>query len=340
MLTKNLKERALSISRGGDSIDAVLAAFFRQHGSPEVFEIGQLAAPDVTADSVLVRVRATSVNPVDCYLRRGGLRRFAALPFPIIPGVDICGVVESTGPRVRDLQAGDEVFGFLQRGYGAYAEVVECPASWLARKPARLTDAEAASLPCVAMTALQGLRDKARLKAGDSVLIVGASGGVGTMAVQIARAMQVHVTAVCSAANADTVRALGASRVIDYSRENVFEERERFDAVFDCVGRERFWAFRRLLRPHGIHVGIAGRREMVIDSVLSRLTPGQTSYQFHVQARSRDLEHVAKMVEEGTLRPVVSRVLPLSEIAAAHRLCETRRTVGKIAVEIARPGAS
>jgi NADPH:quinone reductase-like Zn-dependent oxidoreductase len=315
----------------------VLAAFIRQHGSPDVLVVDQLPAAGTNGGGVLVRVRATSVNPVDCYLRRGGLRRFASLPFPIIPGVDICGVVEAGGGP--DFKPGDEVFGFLQRGYGAYAELVECPTSWLARKPALLSYAEAATLPCVAMTALQGLRDKARLKAADSVLIVGASGGVGTMAVQIARAMQVKVTAVCSAANADTVRELGASRVIDYSRENVFEDRERFDAIFDCVGRETFWSFRRLLRPHGIHVGIAGRRAMVIDSVLSRLTPGRTSYQFHVQARSRDLEHLAKMVDEGTLRPVVSRVLPLSEIAAAHRQCETRRTVGKIAVEIASRGA-
>ena len=315
----------------------MLAAFIRRHGSPEVLEVSQLPPPKVTADSVLVRVHATSVNPVDCYLRRGGLRRFATLPFPIIPGVDVCGVVEAVGPRVRDVKTGDEVFGFLQREYGAYAQLVACPSSWLARKPPRLTYTEAATLPCVAMTALQGLRDKARVHAGNSVLIVGASGGVGTMAVQIARAMEVTVTAVCSAANADTVRSLGASRVIDYSRENVLEDSERFDAIFDCVGGETFWSFRRLLRPRGIHVGISGQRALVIDSLLTRLTPGRRSYQFHVQARTRDLEQLSTMVEAGALRPIVSRVLPLTEIAAAHRLCETRRTVGKIAVEITGP---
>lgn len=304
-----------------------------------MLSVGQLPAPRVTPDSVLVRVRATSVNPVDCYLRQGRLRRFAGLPFPIVPGVDISGVVEVCGTRVQDLQPGDEVFGFLQRGYGACAELVACRSTWLARKPAGLTHTEAAVLPCVAMTALQGLRDKARLEPGHRVLIVGASGGVGTMAVQIARAMDATVTAVCSAANADAVRALGAARVIDYTTTSVFADSERFDAVFDCVGRDTFWSFRRLLRPGGVHVGISGRRSLVLDSFLSRLTPGRTSYQFHVEARSWDLDFLANLASEGKLRPVVSHVMPLAEIVEAHRLVESRRTVGKIAVEIERPVA-
>jgi NADPH:quinone reductase-like Zn-dependent oxidoreductase len=312
----------------------VLAAHFHRYGPAEVLEVGQLSPPSPGPDSVLVRVHATSVNPVDCYLRHGGLRRFAGLSFPIVPGVDVSGVVETCGEGVRHLRPGDEVFGFLERGYGAYAELVECPEPWLAKKPTRLTHSQSAVLPCVGMTALQGLRDKAQLEPGQRVLIVGASGGVGTMAVQLACAMQVTVTAVCSSANVDVVRALGASRVIDYSRSNVFDETERFDAVFDCVGQHRFWSFRRLLKPRGIHVGIAARRELVIDSLLSRLTPGRSSYQFHVRAIARDLEYLAALADQGRLRPVVSYLFPLTEIVSAQRQCESRRTVGKIAVEV------
>jgi len=312
----------------------VLAAFVERFGPPDVLTVGQLPAPSVGLDSVLVRVHATSVNPVDCYLRGGRLRRFGGLPFPIVPGVDISGVVETCGSRVEDLKPGDEVFGFLQEGYGAYAEFVLCRPSWLARKPAGLTHVEAAALPCVALTALQGLRDKARLKPGQRVLIVGASGSVGLMAVQIGRAMNVRVAAICRPANADLVRALGASCVRSQGTAEVHGRDEQFDAVFDCVGRDTFWRLRHSLRRGGIHVGISCSRPSVMASALSRVTPGRTSYQFHVQARTRDLECIAQLVGEGRLRPIISDVLPLSKIVQAHHLSESRRAAGKISLEI------
>jgi NADPH:quinone reductase-like Zn-dependent oxidoreductase len=146
--------------------------------------------------------------------------------------------------------------------------------------------------------------------------------------------MQVHVTAVCGTANLDFVRSLGAAEIVDYMRTDLFQHSERFDAVFDCIGQYTFSSFRRLLRPGGIHVGIAGRRELVIDSILSRLTPGRRSYQFHVRAIASDLEHIRSLIDLNQVRPVVSHTFPLSEIAAAHRQCESRRTRGKIAVEL------
>lgn len=290
--------------------------------------------PAIGDGGVLVRVRASSVNPVDCYVRRGGLRRYAGVPFPIVPGVDVSGVVEKTGPNVREFRAGDEVFAFIPRVGGACAELAACDAGWLGKKPAGLSHAEAGVLPCVGLTALQALRDKARLQAGQSVLIVGASGGVGTMAVQIARTMGVEVVAVCSTANVDLVRSLGATRVIDYLKQDVLLEAQRFDAVFDCVGSRRFWSYCKLLKGGGRHVGISCARKEMIDSMLSQVMPGRKSFQFHVRAERKDLEQLTQWVEQGKVKLIVSHVYPLAEIAEAHRQCETRRTVGKIAVTV------
>lgn len=310
------------------------AALIPRNGPPEVLEIGEAPVPAVGDGQVLVRVHASSVNPVDCYVRHGGLRRFSRVPFPIIPGLDISGVVEKVGSNTPEFRTGDEIVALIPKERGACAELVACDLRWLAKKPARLSYVESAALPCVGLTALQGLRDKARLKPGQSVLILGASGGVGTMAVQIARTMETEVIGVCSTANVDLVKSLGAARVIDYLKQEVLLDEQRFDAIFDCVGGGRFWSFSKLLRPSGRYVGISCTRRDRMDSMLSRLMPGKTSLQFHVSATGKDLEQLLQWVEHGKLKVVVSHVYPLERIAEAHRQCETRRTVGKIAVVI------
>jgi NADPH:quinone reductase-like Zn-dependent oxidoreductase len=312
----------------------VRAALIPRNGPPEVLEVGETPMPAIGDGGVLVRVHATSVNPVDCYVRRGGLRRYAGIKFPIVPGVDISGVVEKIGPNVREFRTGDQVFAFIPRVGGGCAEFAACDAGWLGKKPAGLSHGEAGVLPCVGLTALQALRDKARLKAGQSVLIVGASGGVGTMAVQIARIMGVEVVAVCSTANVDLIRSLGASRVIDYLKQDVLLDAQRFDAVFDCVGSRRFRSYCEILQGSGRHVGISCVRKERIDSMLSRFVPGRKSYQFHVRAERKDLEQLTQWVEQGKVKVIVSHVYPLAEIVDAHRQCETRRTVGKIAVRV------
>ena len=310
------------------------AALIKRVGPPQVLEIGEIPIPSLANNQVLVRVRATSVNPIDCGLRRGGLSRFVNVPFPIIPGVDLSGVVEKRGKDVRGFSEGDGVFGFIPLGRGANAEFAVCDESWLAMKPAGLNHIEAAVLPCVGLTALQGLRDKARLQTGQSVLIVGASGGVGTMAVQIACAMGVEVTGVCSSANVELVQKLGARRIINYTTHNPLLDTQRFDAVFDCIGKHSYWSYRKHLRRGGRHIGISCTGEAVFHSLLSQVLPGTKSFQFHVQAKRSDLELVTTLIAEGRLRPIVSHVYPLSDIAAAHRQCESRRTVGKIAITV------
>ncbi len=311
----------------------VRAALIRRNGPPEVLEIGELPVPSIVSSQVLVRVRTTSVNPIDCYVRAGGLRRFAGVPFPIVPGVDISGVVEECGENVLTFSPGDEVFGFLPCGRGATAEFVACEESWLARKPERLSHTDTAVLPCVGLTALQGLRDKIRVRPGQHVLIVGASGGVGTMAVQIAHAMGADVTAVCSSSNVNLVQSLGASRVIDYTKSNFLEDLTRYDGVFECVGSHDCWAYRNLLKRGGRHVGISCSWRSRIQGFFFRIT-GRRSFQFHVKAEHEDLEVLRALTEQGKLRPIVSHVYTIAQIAVAHRQCETHRTVGKIAVRI------
>lgn len=310
------------------------AALIPRNGPPDVLEIGDVPAPSVTNPDVLVRVFASSVNPVDCAVRRGGLRRYAGFPFPIIPGVDVSGVIEKAGSDAREFRPGDEVFGFLPRIGGASAELVACNVQWLAKKPAGLSHAETAVIPCVGLTALQALRDKAGLQAGQSVLIVGASGGVGSMAVQIAALMNAEVVAVCSTANVEFVRGLGPARVIDYRKQDVQRETRQFDVVFDCIGDHRYAFYSALLRRGGRHVGISCTRQAMVDSLLSRLTPGKKSVQFHVKAERNDLDQLREWIEMGKLKPITSCVYPLEKIAEAHRRSETRRTVGKIAVRV------
>ncbi len=310
------------------------AAFIQRFGPPEVLQIGELPLPSVGNRQVLVRVRATSVNPVDCYMRAGGLRRFSRIPFPIVPGIDVAGIVETCGKDVGEFHPGQEVFGFLPMHRNATAEFVACNPSWLALKPSILAYEEAAVLPCVGLTALQALRDKAQLGPGQTVMIVGASGGVGTAAVQIGAAMQLKVTGVCGSRNVSLVRALGAECVIDYTKESPLENRGRFDAVFDCVGGWDFWDCWHLLKPAGRHVGISCTRLKKVVGLLTRATPGRKSFQFHVAPSRKDLDQLSSWVVAGKLKPVITHRFSLSEIAAAHQQCESRRTVGKIAVTI------
>jgi len=315
--------------------ESVRAGLLRKYGPPEVLDLGSVAVPAHGEDQVLVRVHATSVNPVDCYLRRGALRRFAGLSFPVVPGVDLSGVVESCGQAVTQLSPGDLVFGFLERGYGAYAEYAVCEPAWLALKPEGLSHRDAGAIPCVGLTALQGLRDHARLRAGQHVLIIGASGGVGTMAVQIANLLGAEVTGVCSARNIELVRSLGAAHVVDYVTQDLASlGTGTFAAVLDCVGARSHSYYRRLLGRHGRHVGLSGSRRRRLESMVTWLVPGHTSVQFHVRANSDDLRQLASWLQEGRLKPIVTQEYALSELSAAHRMCETRRTVGKSVILI------
>jgi NADPH:quinone reductase-like Zn-dependent oxidoreductase len=317
------------------------AIVFRRYGSPDVLELADVDLPVVADDGVLVRVRAASVNALDWHRMRGeplvgrlgdGLRR----PKDSALGVDVAGHVEAVGRNVTELRPGDEVFGART---GAFAEYVS--GRTFVPKPAGLTFEEAAAIPVAATTALQGLRDRGALQPGQRVLINGASGGVGTFAVQIARALGAKVTAVCSTSNVELVRSLGADRVIDYTREDFTRSGERYDLILDVAGTRPLLACRRVLTPHGtlVVVGGPGGRwlspadRLVKAAVLSKFV-SQRLVPFLAHITREDLLVLKELVETGKVTPVIDRTYPLREVPEAIRYLETMRARGKVVITV------
>ena len=317
-----------------------------RYGSPEVLELKEIEKPVLDDDSVLVRVRAVSLNAYDWHMMRGSpylVRMVAGLrkPKSSAMGVDVAGEVEAVGKNVTEFRPGDGVFGSRA---GALAEYVRGgPKSFLVRKPAGLTFEQAAAVPMAASTALQGLRDKGQIKSGQRVLINGASGGVGTFAVQIAKAFGAHVTAVCSTRNVDQTRSLGADDVIDYKQEN-FTRRggQRYDLILDVAATGALSARLKVLEPNGTLVGVGSAdgygmaalvAGLVETAVRSRL--GTQKIPFFLAKNSKeDLMVLKELIESGKVRPVIDRTYPLSETAEAIRYLETGHARGKVVITV------
>jgi NADPH:quinone reductase-like Zn-dependent oxidoreductase len=317
----------------------------REFGAPDkVLALADVDKPTVGDDDVLVRVHASSANPWDWHFIRGEpiFMRPAGLgvrtPKFLIPGGDVAGTVEEVGSGVQAFKPGDEVYGF---GHGAFAEYVAVPGGRLARKPANLTFEQAAAVPLAAVTALQGLREAGAIKSGQQVLIVGASGGVGTFAVQIAKALGASVTGVCSTSNMELVRSIGADRVIDYTSEDVTRGDARYDLVLTLGGTTSPSAIRRVLTPKGTLIqssGDGGRwfgpiGNVLKAAVLDKLV-GQTMRFFDAQITTEALDFIRELIEAGTLTPVIDRSYPLREASSAVRLVEEGRPGGKVVVAV------
>jgi len=316
----------------------------RRYGPPDVLEQADVAAPVPGDGDVLVRVRAASVHPGDYYLLTGVpyvMRLVFALrrPRDAIRGRDLAGVVEAIGSGVTDFKPGDEVFGWSTTG--TLAEYVCAPADHLVRKPANLTMAQAAAVPQSAFAALQALRDVADVRPGQSVLVTGASGGVGTFAVQIAKALGAEVTGVCSTPNADLVRSLGAGRVIDYTRTDFTRTGQHYDVILDNVEARSLSAARRALAPSGTIIPNSGRggrwlgplRRIVTARLLSLLTR-QTLRPFFSLEKRQDLLTLTELIEARQVTPVVDRTYPLSQAADALRHLGAGHTRGKVVVTL------
>jgi len=319
----------------------------RTYGMLQLEEVDE---PVPGADDVLVDVHAASVNAADWHLVRGapyiarlrfGLRR----PSFGIPGSDLAGTVRAVGRNVTTFQVGDAVFGtsFLQ-GFGAFAERAVVPERLLVRTPAGVTFEQAAAIPLAASTALQGLRDHGRVEAGHRVLVVGASGGVGTFAVQLAAAFGAEVTAVCSTRNLDLVRSLGAAHAIDYTTTDFTAGGSRFDMILQAAGTHSPGACRRALVPGRTLVQISGDSSnrwigpigrMVAAAALSPLV-SQRMTSFTVQPNQRDLALLADLVERGQVTPVLDQTFALGEVADAIRHVEGGHTRGKTIVTTTR----
>ena len=312
------------------------------YGRPDVLELAEVEKPALADDLVLVKVRAASVNPADWYGVAGPLivRPSTGLfkPRSDRTGIDFAGTVEAVGKDVTHVGPGDDVFGARS---GALAEYVTVRDAVVA-KPANITFEEAAAVPVAAITALQGLRDKGQLQAGQRVLINGASGGVGTFAVQIAKALGAEVTAVCSTRNVEQARSLGADHVIDYTREDFTRSDRRYDLLLDVAGSKSWSQLRRVLTPDAIVVIVGAQKRRVFGPighivrlrVASLLRGSQKAVFFIAKTNRADMEILRELLETGKVKPVVDRKYELAETADAFRYLGEGHARGKIIVTV------
>lgn len=308
------------------------------YGTPDVLKLAEVARPAVKENEVLVRVKAASLNAGDVFTLRGSpwlVRLSAGFPKPrnYILGWDMAGVVEVAGSQVTQFKPGDEVFASCIGSLAEYAGVAE---DKLALKPANLTFEQAAAVPTAALTALLGLRDAGKLQPGQKVLINGASGGVGTFAVQIAKAFGAEVTGVCSARNMEMVRSLGADYVIDYTREDFAANGQRYDLILDNVASRSFSDLRRVLAPQGKIIPNSGHGGMsyVFKAYFLSLIMRQHGGMYLASPSGKDLLVLKELAEAGKITPVVDKTYPLSETPAAFRYLEEEHARGKVVITI------
>ena len=312
------------------------AAIYDRYGSPEVLSLRDWPEPPPAPGRARIRIHAAAINPKDVLVRRGKLRWFVGRKLPRMTGYDLAGVLLDDADG---LARGTEVFAMIQaHRAGACAELASLPFDEIARKPAGLSMSEAASLPLAGLTALQALRDELELAAGETVLINGASGGVGTLAVQIAKAMGAEVHAVCSSRNLELVTQLGADRAIDYGEQSLAELRG-YDCVFDVYGNFPWAAARASLKGRGRYCTTVPTAAAILHGGLHRVGLHRAALVV-VQSRRVDLDQLRRYVEAGQLRPLVDRVVAFEDIAEGHAHVETRRTRGKVVVEVLGGGAN
>ncbi len=310
----------------------------RAYGSPDVLALAEVAKPAIKENEVLVRVKAASLNAGDVYTMRGNpwpTRLMVGFPKPknYIIGWDMAGVVEAVGRNVTQFRPSDEVFTASNHVLAEYVSVAEAK---LGPKPINLTFEQAAAVPTAALTALQGLRDVGKIQPGQKVLINGASGGVGTFAVHIAKAFGAEVTGVCSPRNADLVRSLGADHVIDYTREDFTTSGRQYDLILDNVANHSFTALRRALTPQGLIIPNSGHGGMryVFKAFLLSPFVRQVGHMYIAATNGKDLTTLKELIEAGKVKPVIDRAYPLIETPEAFRYLEQEHARGKVVINL------
>jgi len=317
------------------------AIVFNQYGTPDVLKLADVAVPQPKDDQVLVKVYAVSVNSADYRLLSGPIPRIIGFglfkPNNKIMGADIAGCIEAVGKNVTRFKPGDEVFGDISTGFGGFAEYVCTRESVLVEKPANLTFEQAAAVPMAAVTALQGLR-KGGIQPGNRVAIVGASGGVGTFMVQIAKSFGVEVTAISSTKKMEGLRALGADHVIDYTREDFTRSGQRYDLILAVNGYRPLADYRRALKPQGTYVMVGGEGRQIFESLmmgpLVSRRGGQTMTNLAATPNADDLSFVKDLIEAGKVAPVIDRTYPLENTAEAVRHVGAGHAAGKVIIRI------
>jgi 2-desacetyl-2-hydroxyethyl bacteriochlorophyllide A dehydrogenase len=321
------------------------AIVYTKYGSPDVLELKEVDKPAPKDDDVLVKVEAASINAAEGHLVSGKpfIMRLMGIGFlkpkKTIPGAAIAGRVEAVGKNVMQFKPGDAVFGDLSDcGWGGFAEYVCTSENALALKPANLTFEQAAAVPLAAVTALQGLRGKGQIQPGQKVLINGASGGVGTFAVQLARAFGAEVTAVCSTGNVDLMRSLGADHVIDYTQEDFTKNGQSYDLIIAANGYHPISDYKRALSPTGIYVTTGGSEAQMYQAMLQgrwiSMTGSKKMSNMLAKPNQKDLLFMKELLEAGTVRPVIDRSYPLSEVPEALRYLEEGHARGKVVITV------
>ncbi len=323
-------------------LDSMKAVTHRCYGSPDVLEYADVEKPTPTDDEVLVKVHAAAVNPLDWHFLRGTpyLLRLASglgAPEQTILGVDFAGTVESVGKNVKQFKPGDEVFGAADEVYAEYVTVREGRS--LVLKPTNMSFEQSAAVPIAGVTALQALRDDGKLESGQKVLINGASGGVGTFAIQIAKTFGAEVTAVCSARNMELVRSLGADHVFDYKKENYTESGEKYDLIVDMISNHSLTANRSVLKPGGKYVIVGGPSgnwiQFMVNPVKAMIFSAFVDEEFGMmmaEVNDDNLSTLSDLMQAGQVTPVIDRRYPLSELADAIRYSEKGHARGKIII--------
>jgi len=322
------------------------AIVYTQYGSPDVLQLKEVEKPTPRDNEVLLKVYATSVNAGDLHVLRADpflirLMGYGLLkPKNKILGAAIAGRIEAIGGNVKQFQPGDDVFGDLSESgkRGGFAEYVCASADALVLKPSRLSFEEAAAVPVAAVTALQGLRDKGHIQAGQKVLINGASGGVGTFAVQIAKSFGAEVTAVCSTSNVDAARSMGADHVIDYTKEDFTQNGQHYDLIVAANGNRSISEYKRALRPNGTYVVTGGSKKQTYQAMLLgpwiSMTGTKKMGNLMAKPNTKDLGFVKELLEAGKVIPVIDRRYPLRETAEALRYLEAGRARGKVVITV------
>jgi NADPH:quinone reductase-like Zn-dependent oxidoreductase len=325
-------------------ISTMKAIIYTEYGSPDVIQFKEVEIPTPKADEVLIKVHAASVNAADWHYLRGTpwLFRLAAgltKPKNIFLGADVAGRVAAVGKNVTQFQPGDAVFGDLSAcGRGTFAEYVCASESALVLKPANISFAEAAAVPVAAVTALQGLQSKTQIQPGQKVLINGASGGVGSFAVQIARAFGAEVTAVCSTQNLDRMRSIGADHVIDYTREDFTQNGQQYDFILAANGYRPFSAYKRALNPGGTYVMSGGATAQMFEAMLMgplvSMMEDKKMGNLLAKPDKANLTFVSELLQAGKVKPLIDRCYPLSEVAEAIRYLEAGHAQGKVVITV------
>jgi NADPH:quinone reductase-like Zn-dependent oxidoreductase len=328
-------------AQGATSMHAIV---YRCYGSPDVLALEELPKPMPKDDEVLVKVRAAAVNPLDWHYMRGSpyiMRLSAGIGAPQEPrlGVDFAGTVEAVGKNVTRFKPGDDVFGGRDGAFGEYVVVRESRAITL--KPANVTFEQAAAVPIAGITALQALRDKGHVQPGYKVLVNGASGGVGTFAVQIAKSYGAEVTGVCSTRNVDLVRSIGADHVIDYTKDDFTQGSERYDLILDNVGNHSLLKLKGVMKPKGALVMIGGSKgdwvgplARPVNALLLSPFVSQEMFMILAEFNQPDMDFLGELMRTGKVTPVIDRQYPLKEVPAAIAYLEEGRARGKVVINV------